>query len=594
MSAPTLPGEFGETARSGPYLGPKTGDQLDALEVLRESAARQAAVTAVLPPYTGPVTGDHLGELGTLERAALERAAEGIGTVPGPRIAARRARREQGFRLPGWWPLGAVLAVQAALSLRLVWSNTAFPDEALYLWAGHQEWSHWLHGTPLPAFPTYFSGSPVVYPPVGALADMLGGLAGARVLSLGFMLGATCALHGVTRRLFDGRAALFSAGVFGALAATQYLGAFATYDAMALMLLAAATWLGVRAASASPRASALLLGTASAVLVLACAAKYAAALFAPAVIAVVVLAATWRDGRRAGVRAALIMAPAFVSLLAVAVLIGGRPYWQGIATTTLERASGGSSPKFLLFVSLKWEGALAALAIFGAFALISSGRRSRPLVALALLLAAVPFLVPLEQARIETYTSLFKHIGYGAWFGSVLAGYCLAAFPRAVARRKAAKGLRLSVLLAILICVPEIPWAASHYGWPDTTAVMPAAQRALDGTGGPVLADDRGNVLDYYLPAAVGGRAVDGTFFFAFNDPVSGRHVTQAAAFAAAVRDHYFGVIFLEFWDSAPQDAAIRADIVRYGGYRLLASVPYRATGPHGDAMIWVRKGARK
>ena len=586
MNTPTIPSD--DELRGEPYTGPSTGDTLHSLEVLREIGAGQAK-TAELPVYTGPVTGDQFGSLGVIERAAVDQAAESMA----PRARGAHHRRRP-YRLPSGWPLAAVLAVQAALSLRLVWSNTAFPDEALYLWAGHLEWDHWLHGTTLPAFPAYFSGSPTVYPPIGALADMAGGLAGARILSLCFMLAATCALHGVTRRLFDARAAIFSAGVFGALAATQYLGAFATYDAMALMLLAVSAWLGVRAASASPRACALLLGAASAALVLACAAKYAAALFAPAVVAVVVLAAAWRNGRRDGIRVALIMIPAAVALLAVALLIGGRPYWQGIAVTTLERASGGSSPKFLLFVSLKWEGALAALAIFGAIALISSARRSRPLVALALLLAAVPFLVPLEQARIETYTSLFKHIGYGAWFGAVLAGYCLAAFPRVVARPKAAKALRLSALVALLISVPEIPWAASHYGWPDTTAVMPAVQRALDGTGGPVLADDRGNVVDYYLPGTVAGRTMDGTFFFAFNDPASGRHVTQAAAFAAAVRDRYFGVIFLEFWDSAPQDEAIRADIGRYGGYRLLRSIPYPATGTHGNAMIWVREGGAR
>ena len=56
-----------------------------------------------------------------------------------------------------------VLAVQAVLSVRLVWADTAFQDEATYLWAGHLEWAHWLHGTPIPPFPTYFSGAPVIY-----------------------------------------------------------------------------------------------------------------------------------------------------------------------------------------------------------------------------------------------------------------------------------------------------------------------------------------------------------------------------------------------------------------------------------------------
>ena len=62
---------------------------------------------------------------------------------------------------------------------------------ALYLWAGHLQWANWLHGTAIPPFPYYFSGAPVIYPPLGALADHAGGLAGARVLSLVFMLGAT-------------------------------------------------------------------------------------------------------------------------------------------------------------------------------------------------------------------------------------------------------------------------------------------------------------------------------------------------------------------------------------------------------------------
>ena len=88
------------------------------------------------------------------------------------------------MRVPGYWPLVAVLAVQMIISLRLVGANTAFQDEALYLWAGHLEWAHVLHGTPIPPFPSYFSGAPVIYPPVAALADSIGGLAGARVLSL--------------------------------------------------------------------------------------------------------------------------------------------------------------------------------------------------------------------------------------------------------------------------------------------------------------------------------------------------------------------------------------------------------------------------
>jgi hypothetical protein len=132
----------------------------------------------------------------------------------------------------------AVLVVQAVLSLRLVRADTAFQDEALYLWAGHLQWAHWLHGTPIPPFPSYFSGAPVIYPPIGALADSIGGLAAARILSLVFMLGATVLLWATASRLFGRRAAFFAAALFAVLGPTLHMGAFATYDAMSLLLVA--------------------------------------------------------------------------------------------------------------------------------------------------------------------------------------------------------------------------------------------------------------------------------------------------------------------------------------------------------------------
>ena len=107
---------------------------------------------------------------------------------------------------PSWWPLIAVLAVQAGLSLRLVRAYTAFQDEAAYLWAGHLEWAYWLHGAPVPRFSSYFSGSPAIYAPIAAIADAVGNLIAARILSLVFMLGATALLWGATDRLYGHRA----------------------------------------------------------------------------------------------------------------------------------------------------------------------------------------------------------------------------------------------------------------------------------------------------------------------------------------------------------------------------------------------------
>jgi hypothetical protein len=136
------------------------------------------------------------------------------------------------------WPLLAVLAVQAALSASMVRTRTAFGDEALYLSAGHLEWSHWLHGAHIPQYQTWFSGAPVIYPPIGAIADSLGGLAAARLLSLIVMLGVTSFAWGTANRLLgDRRVSFFAAALFAVLAPTLHLGSFATYDAPALLLL---------------------------------------------------------------------------------------------------------------------------------------------------------------------------------------------------------------------------------------------------------------------------------------------------------------------------------------------------------------------
>ena len=62
------------------------------------------------------------------------------------------------------------------------------------------------------------------------------------------MLGVTSLLWATTVRLYGRRAALLAASLFATLAGTQFLGALATFDAMALFLLALAVWLGVRSA----------------------------------------------------------------------------------------------------------------------------------------------------------------------------------------------------------------------------------------------------------------------------------------------------------------------------------------------------------
>jgi hypothetical protein len=497
-------------------------------------------------------------------------------------------------------PLIVILTVQVVLSLRLVWSNTAFTDEALYLWAGRLEWSHWLHNTPIPPFPIYFSGAPVLYPPIGALANSVGGLAGARILSLCFMLGATLFLYDVTRRIFDRYTAIFASALFSGLGSAQYLSAFATYDAMALCLLATATWLGVRAAacrSAARRVALILLSTG--VMVTADATKYAACLFDPVILTVIVCF-HWRElGRRAAVTTASLMLSATAIGITIALALGGAPYSAGIASTTLSRAQGNWPIFGILFVSAGWVGAVAGLAVIGAIA-ASCAWRTGPERVLVWTLAAAAFLAPAEQARIHVFTSLFKHVAFGGWFAAAMAGYALTAFIRTVPATKVRGALQATLSLIMVTWIVGLMLATNQFGsWANANPVLPALTATLRANPGPLLVDVTAP-FDYYLMGKQSWRRIASI-------PRS-----SAQAEAQIVQQRRFSVILLSYaiggGDCGNVDPKVRStqgicphhvdirmlsNILTYGGYRLVARIPYRTAAFKSVYMIWAREGSR-
>jgi hypothetical protein len=485
-------------------------------------------------------------------------------------------------------PLTVILVIQAALSLRLVWSNSAFSDEALYLWSGRVEWSHWLHGGLTPNFPTYFSGAPVIYPPVAAMAAALGGLTGARILSLCFILNATVLLHGVTRRLFDWRSANFAAAVFAGLGATQFLGAFATYDAMALMLLALATWLCVRAAESHLVVQVPLLFGAAGALALADAAKYAAALFDPVVIAVAGLVAWRTKGSKYGIVTVLVLLWVLCLVLFIGIRVGGQPYWRGITTSTLSRTHGVSSPLGIIADSFGWVFFAVVLGLIGAG--VAMVRQTQlPAKLCALVLAGAVALAPANQARIHVFTSLFKHVGFGAWFAAAVAGYALASLADAVPPVKKHKALTVSTCAAAASILVGALLAQTHYAsWPNTTTVIGRLRTILPDHRGNVLSSDNGNVIEYYLEDELDGTPFYGTSFFHYQDPNTGQSLINRPAYADAIRHRYFSVIVLSFSDTQATDEAIERDISTYGGYTLVATLPYTVSGSASAFRIWV------
>ena len=159
-------------------------------------AVHQVVRSRSLESVAYPVVGLALGLVFTTglviqpDPAAPAAAAAPAATSPALEPQARRAERASQTALPDPTRT-AICAVQAALSLTLVWSNTAYVDEADYLWAGRLEIAHWLHGTSWPSAYAYQHSSPgrLSSTHLSALSRRhADGLARARILSLAFML----------------------------------------------------------------------------------------------------------------------------------------------------------------------------------------------------------------------------------------------------------------------------------------------------------------------------------------------------------------------------------------------------------------------
>jgi hypothetical protein len=498
-----------------------------------------------------------------------------------------------GRRILGWpgWGLVAVLVMQAGLSLRLVGLDTAFKDEALYLWAGHREWAHWLHGAAVPPFAAYFSGAPVIYPPLGAVADSAGGLAGARVLSLVFMLAATVLLWAAAGRLFGRRTGFFAAALFAVSGPILHLGAFATYDAMSVFLVALSVWLVVAAGERRDAAGWVI--AAGAALALGNAAAYSSVLMDPVVVAVALLVAFPRPGGKAAAARCVLLVTVVVVLLGAGLLAGGSYYARGVEATTLARVPGSASAVAALADSGRWIGVIFALAVCGAAASWAR-RESAARTLLLAVLAAAAVLGPVEQARLHTLASLDKHVGLGAWFAAVAAGYAVDRFIAAAApgRARAVTGGACVVALAFPVVLGAGQARAFSTDWPDAGSFLAIFGPLADHGSGRLLVEDP-SIGEYYLRAGTQWQRWSSTRNIVLpsgastGGPSASAGVTgggNSGVFDQFITQGYFSYIALNFADTTALDKRLRAGLRRNHHYKIIDVVPY---GPDGTYVIW-------
>jgi hypothetical protein len=449
------------------------------------------------PPRTRRPAGRHA----TPRPGGSSRACAGEGAGPGGGEATSQPRPwPANLARILLHPLTLICAVQAAASLTLVWSNTAFTDEADYLRLGHLLIGHWLHGKSWPAGygDKVLSGSPVIYPPLGALADSLGGLAGARILSLIFMLAATVLVYRTAARLLGTTQAVIAAALWAFSEPVLRL-AFATYDPLSVFLVALAAWLA--AESGYRRRGRTFLVSSAAALGLAVAVAYSAIAIVPVVIVFAFL--TW--WHRFDTRLALYRTATLTVLGAAifALVITASGSWAGIAFTVLNRKVNDYQPALLIIGDVaRFSGLIMLLALIGAAA--ATREPDRRFGLFVGLLGVTALVVPAAQLYMRTAWALDKHVAYGMWFASMAGGYGSLAIARWLSRA----GIRspravLTAGLTALAVVAAANWQlafTTFRSWPEGTSFVEAFEQVAPRNTGMIYGSAQKRVAAYYAP----------------------------------------------------------------------------------------------
>ncbi|MDX6353083.1 MAG: hypothetical protein QOF84_7873 [Streptomyces sp.] len=481
-----------------------------------------------------------------------------------------------------------VLLVQAALSLRL--QGRAFVDEALYIASGHYEIGRLLNGTPPPTdFSGYFSGHPMLYPVLAAAVDSVGGLAAVRLVSLVFTLSTTVMLYGLTSRLFNQRAGLAAAALFSVLESTVFLGNFATFDALALFLLACASWVIVRTGRSHPALVLLAVPAAA----LAPAVKYAAALYLPSLVVLAVLSAYPYRGARAVARGLLLGVGIALVLGSVAYLSGAL---GGIGFTTTGRAHGTDSALSVFRLSAEWGGVMLLVAVGGAIDYIrrarmgempwalgnTPGRVRR--TALGLLMCGTALLAPAYQAHLHDDISLFKHVGFGLFFAAPMAGLGINRLMGAHFRYP-----QLGIMVWVAALVTGMAQTQSLYDPPDSARMVATMRQVIAKTGNGKYLAEEFEIPAYYLRDVTSWKQWQSTTDIDYTDKHGKRH-SGTDGFKTAVREGHFDAIVLRGGVTPDADTAITTALRGNAKYRLLAVLP--STDDYGSTTyrIWVKR----
>jgi hypothetical protein len=464
--------------------------------------------------------------------------------VPTWRLAAESFLPERAREKLGWVishaPLLILLIMQALFSLRL--ENSAFQDEALYIYTGHWLIDSWRSGAEVFSHPeSFFSGAPYLYPVFAALLDSLGGLGLVRFFSCLCMLSNTVAIYWTTNLLFRHRPGvrpgILAAAVFALSAPVIFLGKFATFDAPAFTMMAWAMALIVW--TIRTQKSVWWAVLAGGLLALAVLTKYSSAIDAPFVLVLGLLAAmpTRRGGLIALQRAFTAGATALL-LLAASALTWAAPLVAGLSRTTTQRVDIDRMPiQDLLWDVAVWSGPTFVLMLVGG-AYLAMSRPGLALVMTSGTLAAV-----LYQSYMGEPVSLHKHIVLGLLIGAPLAGLLLS---RLLSVK--AGGLIVAGLLWMAYITSMYQSEKLFDVWPNTDDLASEVKYSVDAMPWIRILGEIPEPVQYKLMNETEPWQFVSTYegSFRYTPRAGGAELSDVAAYDAALEDNYFQLVFLD------------------------------------------------
>jgi hypothetical protein len=367
---------------------------------------------------------------------------------------------------------------------------------------------------------------------------------------------------------------------------------------MAVFLIALAVWL-VTGADDQGEATGRMV-VAGLVLALANATAYASALFDPVVVLIALFTAFPKPGGKIAWRRIAILLIALITLLLAGLLIGGSSYLHGIEQTTLRRAVGAASPGVVFTDFWSWAGLITILAVGGVIA-SWVGRQERPQTWLLVVVTIAAILGPLEQARLRTATSLDKHVGLGAWFAAIAAGYAVDRFIAAAHGARKTRNFTIGACV-LALAFPLALGASQSWSfstdWPNATSFVAILRPLASNSSGRLLVEDP-SIPEYYLPAGTHWRRWSSTrnIVLPSGGSTGGPSKTagvvgpgNAGTFAAYIADGYFSIVALNYQDTTPLDHSITAYLKRNRHYHKIQVVPYGveiAPIGQGTYVIW-------